>query len=255
MRALRLGVLLAIAAGLAALLVLRGGAEEEPTAADEVGVALLRAATTADRQSCREAVTLSFLEQRTGYEGDAALAECTERGIGGGFAESVSVRSVDIDGNRATVTAAIYGGYLDGATAVVSMVDDNGWRLDRIERLEGVERAEYIDAYLPELEGAPYRFDREEARCVAERSLPADAAQFEQQLIAPDPVRTAASMVACDRPTVERLLGDHLQRENLSARVRACVLAAAANAPDSRLARLYGDPSDLAGIWYGCGAS
>lgn len=237
-----------VAAGLpavAAIAVLLIADPFGPGDEGEITAAIERAATSTDPGYCQDSVTLAYLEQRSGYRGRAALEDC--RALAGeqsGLPEEVTIESVQIDGATAAAEVRYRGGAYDGALVSLSLIDDEGWRVDRLEGFEDLDRAVYEDFYRDRLLAPPFEFEPETADCMVERVVGLPPAELAASLVEFDPLATTSAAVACDRAAVEQLIASTFARSayGLEPIELTCALAAAERMSDKDLAGLYAKP-------------
>jgi ABC-type glycerol-3-phosphate transport system substrate-binding protein len=121
---------------------------------DKIEAAIETAATTADPANCTKLETLSFSEQSSGESGKAATKTCEEEAKDPeGKAESVAVSEVEVDGSKATANAAITGGSLEGQTASIALVEEDGqWKLDQITGFAKLDQTQLAKVFAEQLE-------------------------------------------------------------------------------------------------------
>ncbi|HSS05059.1 MAG TPA: hypothetical protein VLK89_07745 [Solirubrobacterales bacterium] len=159
-------------------------------------------ATGVDPSHCTEKATEGYLEQTTGEEAPFADEACESR-AGEGAADSVDVRDIAIDGDRATAVVANKGGSFDGSRLVVRLIDrDGGWRLDRIVEFADFDRAKFRRAYRKRL--LELGFPRVAAECVLGREQVLSDTEVERAALHPADSIFARFVVGCDREGVER---------------------------------------------------
>jgi hypothetical protein len=120
---------------------------------DEIEAAIETSATTADPANCTELETLNFVEQSSGESGKAATEACEEEAKDpAGKAKSVVVSKVEVDGSDATANAALTGGNLEGQTASIALVEEDGqWKLDEISGFVKLDQAQLAKVFDEEL--------------------------------------------------------------------------------------------------------
>ena len=213
---------------------------------EAITVAIERAATSTGPGYCQDSVTLAYLEQRSGYRGRVALDDC--RALAGeqsGLPEEVTIESVQIDGSTAGAEVRYRGGAYDGALVSFSLIDDEGWRVDRLEGIEDLDQAAYEDFYRERLLAPPFEFEPETADCMVERVIGLPPAELAASLVEFDPLATTSAAVACDRAAVEQLIASTFARSayGLEPIELTCALAATETISDTDLAGLYAKPS------------
>jgi len=120
----------------------------------EIEEAIETSATASDPANCTKLETLSFSEQSSGESGKAAIKACEEEAKDPeGKAESVAVSEVEIDGSKATANAAITGGSLEGQTASIALVEEDGqWKLDQITGFVKLDQGQLANLFAEQLE-------------------------------------------------------------------------------------------------------
>jgi ABC-type glycerol-3-phosphate transport system substrate-binding protein len=117
---------LVLALGLAAC----GSSESDE---DKVVDVIETSSTSPDPSNCTELQTVNFNEQNEQVSGEAANKEGEKESADEEAADSVEVSEVEIDGDKATAVVAITGGDLDGQTAELELVKDEGdWKLNEL---------------------------------------------------------------------------------------------------------------------------
>ena len=168
-----------------------GGSSDE----DEIEAVIEDSVGTDDPDTCTEAATLAFLEQTELAKGQDAIDSCIESTQDPtDNPDSVEVSAVEVNGNTATANVAYEGGSFDGQSLAVSLVDRDGWKLDRIVDL--------ID-FSPERFGEqlaaspPEELPPDRAECVGEQFATADADQLEAAILSGDGQELAPYFAAC----------------------------------------------------------
>jgi ABC-type glycerol-3-phosphate transport system substrate-binding protein len=121
---------------------------------DQIEEAIETSATASDPANCTKLETLAFSEQSSGESGKAATEECEKEAKDPeGKAESVAVSEVEVDGSKATANAAITGGSLEGQTASIALVEEDGqWKLDQITGFVTLDQAQLAKVFEEQLE-------------------------------------------------------------------------------------------------------
>ncbi len=228
-----------------------------PTAPEsEITDAVESAATSTDPSYCRETVTISYLEQRSGYEGETALIDCLQRsGVSDGTPSVVRVDEVTVDGDVATASAVHQGGWYDGATLRFRLIEDGDWRVDELLAIEDFDRKAYLRQYLASLRAPPFAVDNEAARCFANHVRNQSESELVTSQIDFDPLDATATAVRCDRDGVERLAMKTFSGPSygLDADALDCAAAKLAAVSDAELARIYAQPPAQAQLLRDCG--
>jgi hypothetical protein len=121
---------------------------------DKIEAAIETSATASDPANCTKLETLAFSEQSSGESGKAAIATCEEEAKDPeGKADSVAVSEVEVDGSKATANAAISGGSLEGQTASIALVEEDGqWKLDQITGFVKLDQGQLANVFAEQLE-------------------------------------------------------------------------------------------------------
>jgi hypothetical protein len=129
-------------------------------------------------------MTQTFVEQTADSVGGAAVKECEEEAKNGeNDPDSVTVSSVEIDGENATADAAFVGGSFDGQTLTVALIKDGGqWKLDEIEGFANLDREALTVALEEQLE-ATGQLTAEQTHCIVEGIEAGSDNAFEELLL------------------------------------------------------------------------
>lgn len=120
-----------------------GGSEDE----DQITEAIEKSATEADPAACTEFQTQNFVEQTSGATGEEAVERCREGQQEEPLAESVDVSEIEINGDSASAVAALNGGFIDGQSLELGLVDEAGqWKLDELVGFADFDREKYVDS-------------------------------------------------------------------------------------------------------------
>jgi hypothetical protein len=112
---------------------------------DEISEAIETSAATNDTSACTELQTQNFVEQTSGATGEAAVKQCQE-GQDEPVADSVDITETEIDGDSATAVVAFNGGFLDGQSLDIGLVqEDDQWKLDELKGFAEFDRAVFVD--------------------------------------------------------------------------------------------------------------
>jgi hypothetical protein len=132
--------------------------------------AIETSATSSDPSKCSEAQTQSFNETETGTTGKESLEACEEAAPGeeGALAESVTVSSIEIEGEEGAAAVAVEGGSLGGQTIAAGLQKEGeDWKVDSFFafiKYDPASLAEGLEEALGEQEGV----SPEVAACVGE---------------------------------------------------------------------------------------
>src|SRR5215203_3174613 len=167
----------------AALLVVLGllgcgggdGGEDSTQSADESAVkgTLETSSYSDDPATCRQVYTQDFLERMAGgFKGEAALRLCEQALVQGVGAQprEVEVSDVSIEGKEATAEVAFGGGTLDGQTVTVALVvEQGGWRIDRMVEFVGFDRDHLLEGLDQQIDETGNARDGQLQTCILER--------------------------------------------------------------------------------------
>jgi hypothetical protein len=113
---------------------------------DQITAAIEASATSTDPAVCTTYQTQNFNEQTSGATGQQAIKECEEDQQEETVADSVDVSDIEIDDGSATAVAALTGGFIDGQSLEVGLVEEDGqWRMDELIGFREFDRAQYVD--------------------------------------------------------------------------------------------------------------
>jgi len=150
---------------------------------------------TDDPSVCTKAATLNFLEQTELEEGEAAIDSCVESTQDpSDDPDSVAVSAVKVDGKTATANVAYGGGSFDGQSLSVSLVDEDGWKLDRIEDLIDFDPRLFGSAFAA---NPPDEVTEERAQCLGDELATADPDELEAAILSGDPTELAPYFAPC----------------------------------------------------------
>ena len=162
---------------------------------NQIEALIERSVGSNDPAKCTGAATLAFLEQTELEEGDAAIASCKESTQDpSDDPDSVEVSAVEVDGSTATATVAYEGGSFDGQSVSVSLVDRDGWKLDRIEDLIDFSPERFGEQFAAT---PPQELPPDKAQCIGGQFAGADAGQLEAAILSGDEQRLAPYFAAC----------------------------------------------------------
>lgn len=188
----RSSLLLTCLAALLASLVLAacGGDDEGGSGSsdeDQITETIESSIGSTDPAACTEYATQAFLEQTELEEGEAAVESCEESTQDtSDDAESVDVSDIQVDGKSATASVAFTGGSFDGQTVEVSLVDEGGWKLDRIEAIPDMDPERFGESFVETATAGDDPLPQEQAQCIGDvfASLPAE--ELEQLIVQAD---------------------------------------------------------------------
>jgi ABC-type glycerol-3-phosphate transport system substrate-binding protein len=180
-----------------ALAACGGDDEGESSSGDErqIEAVIGESVGSDDPDACTEVATLAFLEQTELAKGDAAIDSCIESTQDeSDDPDSVEVSAVEVDGATATANVAFEGGSFDGQSLSVSLVDSDGWKLDRIEDLIDFDPGLFGDQFAA---NPPDAVTEERAQCLGDEFGSADPDQLEAAILSGDPDELAPYFAAC----------------------------------------------------------
>ena len=155
-----------LACSIAALALVACGGDSESDE-EQITTAITTAVETTDPADCATYSTQAFLEQSEGAQGKEALESCEEDVKDtSNDPDSVTVTAVEVDGDAATAEVAFEGGGLDQQTVVVSLVDEDGWKLDSIDSFATFNRDAFVASIEEGFEMA--ELSDEQMACVSE---------------------------------------------------------------------------------------
>jgi hypothetical protein len=118
---------------------------------------LSRTMTENDPAQCTEDMTPALVEQSFGgHEGTTPMQRCVEKNTTeeDAMADSVTIKSVQVNGLTARAVIATHGGSMDGGQVTVDLVAQGGrWKLDHLADIQ-FDRAKVDRMYLREMQVA-----------------------------------------------------------------------------------------------------
>jgi hypothetical protein len=162
-----------------------GGASTDAEGATaEIEQVVKDSAIQADPSSCTELNTQRFDEQLAHEEGQEAVKLCEQEAESNSpKASDVTVANVKIDGDKATLDAAMQGTIYDGQTIAVAMVKEGGkWKVDQITRLVKFDATKLEETFTERL-GESGELTDEQISCVAGALGGASQKQAEEVLL------------------------------------------------------------------------
>lgn len=144
--------LLAAAALLAAFALAACGGGNNSADEDQITKAIDVSATSGDPSACTQYQTQRFVEQTgEGATGEAAVKGC-EKNAAESVADQVEVSDIQVDGDKATATAAVTGSIFDGQTLDIALVKEGDqWKLDEFKGFKDFNRDSFLPAFRQEL--------------------------------------------------------------------------------------------------------
>lgn len=175
-----------------------GDSSGDSDAEGEIESAIEASATEANPDNCTKLETLAFVEQNSGAKGTAAVASCEKEAKDTtGKAESVDVTKIQIDGPKATADAALSGGSLDGQTVTIALVEEDGWKLDRIDGFAKLDVGGIVDALREQLEESS-ELTSEQTDCILKVIEEADEGDIEELVLNGTSPKIEADTEACE---------------------------------------------------------
>ena len=149
-----------------------GGSSSSSGGGEDAAIesAIETSATSSDPSKCSEVQTQSFNETETGTTGKKSLEACEEAAPDeeGALAESVTVSSIEIEGEEGAAAVAVEGGSLGGQTIAAGLQKEGeDWKVDSFFafiKYDPASLAEGLEEALGEQEGV----SPEVAACVGE---------------------------------------------------------------------------------------
>ena len=148
-----------------------------------------------DPATCTEAATVEFLEQTELAQGEDAIASCEESTRDDSDdPDSVEVSAVRVEGGGATANVAFEGGSFDGQSLAVSLVDQDGWKLNRIDDLVDFDAERFGEQFAA---APPSELPEDKAQCIGEGFAATDPDELEAAILSGDPGQLAPFFAAC----------------------------------------------------------
>jgi hypothetical protein len=198
----RTSLILTCLAALCASLVLAacGGDDEGGGSSDEdqITETIESSIDSSDPEHCTEYATQAFLEQTELEEGEAAVESCEESARDSSDdVDSIDISDIEVDGSSATASVAFTGGSFDGQTVDVSLVDEDGWKLDRIEAIPDMDPKRFGESYVETATAGDDPLPQEQAQCIGDAfaALPSD--ELEQLIVEADTDAINELLVPC----------------------------------------------------------
>jgi hypothetical protein len=162
-----------------------GSSDDNSADEDAVTAAIDRAATSGDPAACTDAQTVRFVVQTSGgggLTGEKAVKSC-EKDAADSVSDAVDVTNVKVDGNTATAEAALTGGFIDGQTLNIALVNEGDqWKLDQITGFATFDR----DAFIAAAGGTIEKEEPKAAACIKQQLESSTDQQLEDVVLKPD---------------------------------------------------------------------
>jgi hypothetical protein len=140
-----------------------GGSDKE-----EIAQAIETAFVKTDPQSCTELMTQAYLEESFASTGGEALESCEQNAEAEESDNApVDVSGIKVDGAKATAEVGLHGGELVGQTALIALVDEDGWKLDEFVRFTGFDREQVIPQMVEGFKGGETATEPRVVDCIA----------------------------------------------------------------------------------------
>jgi len=140
-----------------------GGSNEE-----EIAEAIETAFVKTDPQSCTELMTEPYLEESFQSSGPEAVESCEQNAEAEESDNApVDVSRIRVDGAKATAEVGLNGGELAGQTALIALVDEDGWKLDEFVGFTEFDREEMIPQMVEGFEGGETRTEPQVVDCIS----------------------------------------------------------------------------------------
>lgn len=168
--------------------------------------------------------------------------EACESEAGNGAADSIEVREIAVDGDRATAIVTHTGGSLGGSEVVVQLLEEDGaWKLDRALGFVRFDRASFRRAYRQKLR--KFGFQAQTLDCILGGESRYPDKEIEREALEPDDRIYAGVVIACDRRAVERNVIGAIEDAGLDStgQLAKCSRGRLARATDVELMRMQTD--------------
>jgi hypothetical protein len=178
-----------------------GGGSSSSGGGEEAAIeeAIETSATSSDPSKCSEVQTAAFNETESGKSGEAALEACEkEAEDDSDSAESVTVSSIEIEGEEAAAEVEIEGGALGGQSLAVGLEKEDGdWKLDSLIGFTKYDPAG-LAATLEEKLGEEEGISASLAQCIAEGSEEMSKDEAEAMVFEKDEEGLEEIVAACN---------------------------------------------------------
>jgi hypothetical protein len=155
------------------------------SAESEIEEAIETSATSGDPANCTKLQTANFVEQSTSESGKEAVKTCEEEAKKEpeSKAESVEVTEVEVNGSKATANAALTGGYFDGQTLSVALVEEEGgWKLNELTGFAKFDQKNIAQVFETQLEKSG-ELNSEQTSCIVEGIEEMPQAEIEEVIL------------------------------------------------------------------------
>lgn len=135
---------------------------------EEIETVLDSAFVNSDPADCAEIYTEKALDQAVTLETDDLVAACEEdieQAKGSGDADAIEVTELEGTPPEATATVTFDGGDLNGASATLALIDDDGWRIDELTDVEVEDLASVAEGQRESLKSLGF-VDKSSSECL-----------------------------------------------------------------------------------------
>jgi hypothetical protein len=141
-----------------------GGGESDE---EEIASAIETAMVKTDPKSCTELMTEAYLEESFASSGPEAVESCEQNAEAEESDNApVEVSAIKVHDSEATAEVALHGGEVAGQTALVALIDEDGWKLDEFVRFTDFDREEMIPQMVEGFEGGETATDPRVVDCI-----------------------------------------------------------------------------------------
>ena len=177
----RLRILALLSLVSASALVGCGGGESDE---EEIASAIETALVKTDPQSCTELMTEAYLEESFGTGGGEALESCEQNADAEESDNApVEVRAIKVNGAKGTAEVGLNGGEVAGQTALIALVDEDGWKLDEFVRFTEFDREEMIPQMVEGFEGGETATEPQVVDCISKALHRMSRAELENMFL------------------------------------------------------------------------
>ncbi len=167
---------LLLALGLAAC----GGESDEEQITGAIETALVKT----DPESCTELMTQAYLEESFESSGPEAVESCEQNAEAEESDNApVEVSAIKVSGAKATAEVGLNGGEVAGQTALIALVDEDGWKLDEFVRFTEFDREEMIPQMVEGFEGGETATEPKVVDCISKALHRMSRAELENMFL------------------------------------------------------------------------
>jgi len=151
---------------------------------EEITEAIETALVKTEPQSCTELMTPAWLEESFESSGENAVEACEQNAEAEESDNApVEVSAIKVDGSEATAEVALHGGEVAGQTALMALVDEDGWKLDELVRFTEFNREEMIPQMVEGFEGGETRTEPQVVDCISKALHRMSRAELENMFL------------------------------------------------------------------------